>query len=212
MAKKNYYGVRCGRQTGIFTSWVECKALVTGYPGAEFKGFVTREEAEEYMNGYDTGKMGADDESQNIPESGVRTEDTVIAYVDGSYDHSIRRYSYGCILFLPDGEVIRDSAYGNDPELLEFRNVTGEVQGAMHAVAWCLEHGYSSLEICHDYQGIASWATKAWKTNNALTSKYVEFMQNAMKSMQISFRKIAAHTGDTYNEEADQLAKAALKS
>ena len=43
-----------------------------------------------------------------------------------------------------------------------------------------------------------------------LTSKYAAHMQEAGKKVKISFCKIAAHTGNHYNEEADQLAKSAL--
>ena len=54
------------------------------------------------------------------------------------------------------------------------------------------------------------WATGGWRAKNDLTQKYAEFMKNHGRVMDISFKKIAAHTGDKYNEEADQLAKAAL--
>ena len=52
--------------------------------------------------------------------------------------------------------------------------------------------------------------TGGWKTNNDLTKKYAAFMKASGKRIQITFQKIAAHTGDKYNEEADKLAKAAL--
>lgn len=48
--KKNYYAVKQGRQTGIFNSWAACREQVQGYPGALFKGFVTKEEAEAYLS------------------------------------------------------------------------------------------------------------------------------------------------------------------
>lgn len=50
MAKKKYYAVRRGRTTGIFESWDECKEQVDGYPGAEFRGFTNRWEAEDWYN------------------------------------------------------------------------------------------------------------------------------------------------------------------
>ena len=50
MAKK-FYAVRTGRQTGIFTSWDDCRRQVTGFAGASFKGFETREEAEAFLSG-----------------------------------------------------------------------------------------------------------------------------------------------------------------
>ena len=44
MANK-FYAVRSGRETGIFETWDECKRLVTGFKGAEYKGFMTLAEA-----------------------------------------------------------------------------------------------------------------------------------------------------------------------
>ncbi len=41
-----YYVVWKGRKTGIFISWDECREAVTGFPGAKFKSFPTKEEAE----------------------------------------------------------------------------------------------------------------------------------------------------------------------
>jgi hypothetical protein len=34
-----FYAVRVGRETGIFLSWGECQAVVSGHSGAEFKSF-----------------------------------------------------------------------------------------------------------------------------------------------------------------------------
>lgn len=48
------------------------------------------------------------------------------------------------------------------------------------------------------------------KLKNTLTKKYVDFMKEHGRKLNISFDKIAAHTGNKYNEEADKLAKAAL--
>ena len=47
MAKKKIYAVRKGNKTGLFYSWDECKKAVHGYSGAEYKGFLTKEEAED---------------------------------------------------------------------------------------------------------------------------------------------------------------------
>ena len=47
MAQK-YYAVRTGKKPGIYNTWEECKAVVDGYPGAQYKSFKTREEAEAF--------------------------------------------------------------------------------------------------------------------------------------------------------------------
>ncbi len=49
MAKKKYYVVWEGAQTGIFDSWNECKLAIAGYPGAKYKSFKTKEAAEEAL-------------------------------------------------------------------------------------------------------------------------------------------------------------------
>ena len=197
MAKKKVYAVRKGKTTGIFSTWDECKASVEGYPNAEYKSFPSEEEAKLYIEG------------TTVQED--RPCDQVVAYVDGSFDQKIGKYSFGCILLIPDGRIVRESGNGDNPESVALRNVTGEMLGAMFAVKWCHKNGYPAVRICYDYSGIEMWATGGWKAKNDLTQKYAEFMKNHGKVINISFKKIAAHTGDQYNEEADQLAKAALK-
>lgn len=205
MAKKKVYAVRKGRVEGIFEAWEECKASVDGYPGAEYKSFATRDEALAYLGGETLsgdGALPADEKEQG--------ENRVVAYVDGSFDEKIGKYAFGCIMILPGGEIIRKSGNGDNPESVALRNVTGEMLGAMFAVKWCVENGYSAVRVCYDYSGIEMWATGRWKAKTNLTKKYTDFMKDNMKKIEMTFQKIEAHTGNKYNEEADRLAKAAL--
>jgi len=49
--KKNFYAIRKGWQcNAIVDSWEECEPLVSGFKGSEFKGFVTFDEAEDYLD------------------------------------------------------------------------------------------------------------------------------------------------------------------
>lgn len=198
MAKKKVYAVRKGKTTGLFYSWSECEAAVSGYPGAEYKGFLTEDEAKEYL-GYKTSKEDKKEELR------------LIAYVDGSFDAAIGKYAFGCVILTPDGDIIKESGNGDNPELLAIRNVAGEMLGAMTAVRWAIQNGYDNLELRYDYEGIEKWATGVWKAKNTLTQKYAEYMQRQQNHIKISFRKVKAHSGDYYNEEADKLAKEALK-
>ena len=47
MAKKKYYVVWDGRETGVFDSWESCKEQVAGYPSAVYKSFVSEDLANE---------------------------------------------------------------------------------------------------------------------------------------------------------------------
>ena len=209
MAKKKIYAVRKGKTTGIFYSWDECSASVNGYPGAEYKSFTTKEEANSYLGNSFAVQIEEEKKDQkNTALDG--TESTLTAYVDGSFDPSIGKYAFGCILLTPDGEIIRESGNGQDPESLAIRNVAGEMLGAMYAVQWAINHGYPSLTIYYDYEGIAKWAQGDWKAKNKRTQQYAEFMNGKRSYIHLSFQKVKAHSGDHYNEEVDKLAKSAL--
>ena len=203
MAKKKVYAVRKGKTTGLFYSWNECEMAVNGYPGAEFKSFLTEEEAKKYL-GYEETK-------ENNEEVLNTEEGRLLAYVDGSFDVAIGKYAFGCVILTPDGEIVRESGNGDNPESLAIRNVAGEMLGAMAAVRWAIKNGYETIELRYDYEGIEKWATGAWKAKNALTQKYAEYMQRQKNHIKISFQKVKAHSGDYYNEEADKLAKEALR-
>ena len=209
MAKKKIYAVRKGHKTGLFNTWAECQKATAGYSGAEFKSFTDKEEAIAFLE-MKTVKTVSGDKDQEAAGIVEVPENMVIAYVDGSFEKSIGRYAFGCVILTPDGQEIRRSGSGSDPAGVAIRNVAGEMLGAMNAVKWARENDYPAVEIRYDYEGVEKWVTGVWRAKTPLTSKYAAHMQEAGNKIRISFCKIAAHTGNHYNEEADQLAKSAL--
>lgn len=203
MAKKSYYAVRKGLATGIFSAWEECQAATRGYSGAEFKGFAVLEEAQRYLD-YNMASVSEREAEKPAP-------DKVIAYVDGSYDHSLQKYAYGCVILTPSGETVEKHGNGEDPQGLAIRNVAGEMLGAMTAVSWAMKNGYAFIELRYDYEGVEKWVTGAWSAKNDLTRKYAKAMKNWQCKIRIEFCKVKAHSGNKYNDRADALAKAALE-
>lgn len=193
---KKYYAVRRGSSTGVFEDWDSCKACVIGFPGAEYKSFTTREQAEQYVAG--------------VAES-VEIGDAVgvYAYVDGSYNVTTGIYGYGCVLCTPEG-CTELFGSGSDPEAVNARNVAGELLGTMQAVRWAIRNGHSAITIFHDYTGIAKWFYGDWKAESIVAKRYLEYMSGCKGKIRISFRKVAAHTGVEFNERADALAKQAV--
>lgn len=199
MAKKKYYAVKSGRTCGIFESWDEAKQQVSGYSGAVYKGFSTEKEAREFLSG---------EEYQNSAAQAPQTGE-LFAYVDGSYDVKTGRYAYGVVLLTDTGEILKNGL-GEEQEAAGMRNVAGELAGAVFAMQYAMDNGYQSLTIFHDYEGIARWARDEWKANLSSTQKYKQFYNECARKLKITFQKVAAHTGDHYNELADSLAKEAL--
>lgn len=57
MAKKGYYAVQKGRLSGIYSSWDECKAQVSGFKGAVFKRLDNYEDARAFVRGTGNGNI-----------------------------------------------------------------------------------------------------------------------------------------------------------
>ena len=66
--KKKFYAVARGRIPGIYLSWDECKAQTDGFSGAIFKGFVLRNDAENFIN-QDRGSTKVQASSSNPSDS-----------------------------------------------------------------------------------------------------------------------------------------------
>lgn len=202
MAQK-YYAVQKGRQTGLFTSWEDCKAQVQGYSGAVYKSFTSLQEAQQYLWGVPEEKL-----PQTAAEQPAAGE--MIAYVDGSFHLQKRKFAFGAVIFY-GGRQYQFAGSDDDTQLVEMRNVAGEIRGAEKAISFALEQGAQVLHIYHDYEGIARWCTGQWQAKKQGTQQYRQHYQQALqKGLVIHFHKVKGHSGDTYNELADKLAKAAL--
>lgn len=211
MAGKKYYAVKQGRQTGIFTSWDLCKAQVQGYSGAVYKGFATLDEAKAYLNDMnDTAGQVLSSAMDGLQNPAQPAVGEMTAYVDGSFLLEQRRYAYGAVIFY-DGKEYRFSGSDNDAALADMRNVAGEIMGAERAMAFALEQNARVLHIYHDYEGIAKWCTGDWQAKKTGTQAYrAAYLDAKARGLGIVFHKVKGHSGDTYNEIADQLAKSAL--
>ena len=190
MAAKKYYAVKKGKVTGVFKSWDQCRDAVEGYSGAQYKGFATLEEANEYLGTVLQGKVpvevgGVMAEDIELPEEGE-----LLAYVDGSYDDSIKKYAFGCVFLLPDGRIFTEYGNGDNEQSLQHRNVTGEMLGAMYAVKFAMLNGFHGVELRYDYQGIEKWVTGEWRSKTELTQKYAFSMRQWGKSISIRFTRL----------------------
>ena len=211
MAKK-YYAIKKGVVPGIYENWDEAKAQVSGFPSAEYKGFMTREEAEAYMGG-----AGLNEPAKSETKIGVNASKTdsmeyelPYAFVDGSFNPETKVYGCGGFLFDDKNERHPIQASGDDEEMAAMRNVAGEILGATLAIKKAIELGLPKLTIYYDYEGIKHWAEQTWKRNKKGTMEYSKFVASVRNQIQLKFVHVKAHTGIPGNEEADKMAKEAV--
>ena len=139
--------------------------------------------------------------------SGTQVALPATAYVDGSFNQNTNTYGYGLVMMV-GLDTYEYYGANNNSDVAKIRNVAGELLGAMTSVQKAKSFGCSSLIICYDYEGIEKWVTGAWKANNEFTQKYRAFMQGC--GLKIRFKKVKAHSGECFNEQADRLAKKAV--
>jgi ribonuclease HI len=167
-----------------------------------YKGFTDRDSAAQWL------EDASEDKAQTSLEA-QETKHDAVAYVDGSYDAKAKRCAGGCVITMSDATrhlvVTSDDATG-----CESRNVYGELLAALAAMKCARDAGAKDLLIVHDYEGIAHWATGAWRAKKLLTQRYRKLATSYAKDMKLSFRHVRGHTGVTGNEQADRLAAWAL--
>ena len=221
MAGKKYYAVKVGRIPGVYFTWEDCKRQIDKFSGAIYKSFPTVEEAAAFVEEQGQTKKNVKKETNtekrgkemqkafNKGEEAVTTEDRMIAYVDGSYNIQTKEFSYGMVI-LYQGQEMRFASKVENPSLASMRNVAGEIKGAEMAMRYAIEKGCKELWIYHDYEGIARWCLGDWKTNKEGTKAYKAYYDSIKNHLNVTFHKVKGHSGDKYNDIADQLAKSAI--
>ena len=162
-----FYAVRKGKVPGIYSSWDACKRMVDGYPGAIYKSFKSKKEAEDFVAG------GASVAQSTAQTESVTETATDYAFVDGSFNIATGVYGFGGFLVAGEERYVLQGA-GQEADMASMRNVAGEILGSMAAMRKALELGLREITIYYDYLGIEMGATGCWKRNKSGTIAYYE--------------------------------------
>ncbi len=222
MAKKHFYVVWQGRQTGIFTDWPSTQAAVSGVPGAKYKGYATEAEAKAALKmGYQKALAAAPRAATPARKPAARPErmplpdtDWVI-YADGACDPNPGQAGTGLALYR-NGQVA-ELWYG----LYHPRgtNNTAELHGLIEALKLAgkgREQGASVTVLCDSQYAINSvsrwadgWAANGW-TRKGEPIKNLPLIQSAYGLWQtlkdsITLAHVPGHAGIEGNELADRM-------
>ena len=209
MAKK-VYAIQCGFdvknnkkiENTIVNTWDECLKYVKGVKGAKYKSFESIDYAKAYLN---EGNRMLKKSDEKYPK------DCLHAYVDGSYNSSDGRYSYGVVCVTNNVVDYIESNAAKDTSEKNVRQIAGELKGAVRAVEYSLREKQNKIVLFHDYEGIAHHATGAWDRKEESSMQYYNEMQNLMNSgIEVIFVKVDSHTGDLFNELVDEKCKECL--
>jgi ribonuclease HI len=232
MAKKTkkYYIVVNGSKPGIYRQWHGpggAAEQVENFPGAIYKGFYTREEAMEWLQGFDQAKL-ADLAPYLLDQVGLRPPDP-------SLESPSALLKAGKVLIYTDGGAIDNPGPGGYGVVLRSKGHRKELSGGyrwttnnrMELLA-CIEglkilKRGCSVVLFSDSKYVVDgmtkgwaerWQTSGWTLSTGQPVKNADLWQQLLALCQkhrVEFRWVRGHSGNPDNERCDQLATAAAQ-
>lgn len=219
-----FYAVATGRTTGIFTSWPEAQAQVSGFPGAVFKSFKTIKEAEAFLAdpalGGKTG-TGKKQKPSYIPDSineHIYPRGTIVVYTDGSAIGNPGPGGYGVVIQAQDDTPAQELSGGcshttnNRMEMMAVIKALENLAGTSSPVVL---HSDSKYVVDALNKGWAkSWYKKNWQKSNgspALNADLWKRLLPLAQGLDVRFVWVRGHSGNPLNERCDILANTAAR-
>ncbi len=156
MAKKKYYTVWRGHETGVFNSWEECRQAVEGYQGAIYKSFPTEEQAWEAFEGNYADYLGKDKHQSSLSAEALRKIGQPVMEsiaVDAACNSVTGEMEYQGVETKTGAQLFKKGPFAKGS------NNIGEFLAIVHALAWCKKHTIN-LPIYTDSQTALTWVRK----------------------------------------------------
>jgi len=208
VAKKKYYAVRRGHKTGIYTEWFGpegAQVQIKGFPGAQYRGFPTMEEAKAFLQ-------------ESLPPSQAslfEDEAHVVVYTDGGAIGNPGPGGYGVVVHSPRGEM-RELSGG-------YRRTTNNRMELMAAIVALESLDDSSPIVLHsdsrymvdaiNKKWVFAWQKRAWKKADGNPAKNTDLWMRLLQRIaiqRVTFRWVKGHAGHQWNERCDELAGQAM--
>ncbi len=194
----SYYAVKSGKEPGIYRDWKTTEAQVKGFPGAIYKKFSTRKEAESFIAGEEK------DEELSSSEG-------IVAYTDGSCSGKEGGYAF---MIITNDEI--EEYYGKVPRDPCTNNIA-ELYAIYRCLKKLIKEGYEKPESRPDSRYamdavssyIGEWKRNGWKTSKGESVKNQELIKkidSLLHEIKIKFTHVKGHSSDKYNKRVDELA------
>ncbi len=219
--KKKYYSVAAGRIPGIYTEWFGkngAHVQVTGFPGARFKGFLSRREAEAFLKAPAVRKRTTRTKKAKTAiktGSAVSPADAggVALYTDGgARPTNPGPGGYGVVLIEKGSrrEFSGGFRYTTNNRMEILACVVG--LEALEAPMAITLHSDSKYVVNGITRGWArNWQKNGWKKSDKKPALNPDLWQQLLLQCEkhdVTFVWVKGHAGNPENERCDQLATA----
>ena len=225
MAKK-FYVVWAGRKTGVFTDWATTQLQVDKFPGARFKSFASRAEADQALKAGRRASVG----TRSAPAKGSIPAPTKVhiataglqIYCDGACEPNPGNAGSGVAVYR-DGTLVQ-LWYGLYKP--NGTNNTAELNALYQALLMAEEAivaGQTARILCDSTYAInclskwaMGWKNKGWrKAGGEIKNLHIIQVAHAVYvriESQLQLTHVSAHVGTEGNELADRMAMFAVES
>ena len=208
-----FYAVKVGKVPGIYTSWPECSKNVTGFTGAVFKSFPTKQDAEAFMGG---------GQKKEQLETKQNEKNVIEVFTDGSHKKHEKNGHLGVGIFCRYMDEEYEYSLPITKEILEKEGIDPSTKlsnpfAEIYAYKELLRLIYSSGKdlskytflVKIDYEGVNNWMNGSWRCNEEYIKKIKSFCDNYLSKLKckIIIQHVPSHSGIYGNERVDQLAK-----
>lgn len=214
--KKKYYAVAAGHKPGIYTEWFGpdgAQVQVRGFPGARYKGFASREEAQSWLEDPQTVSLQKTSRIHCEPSALEDLQGYVVIYTDGGSINNPGPGGYGIVII--EGDKRLEISGG-------FRKTTNnrmELMGAIVALKQFEKTIKALLRTDSRYvvNGIMKGWAKRWQKNGWMRTKSEpaenydlwEQLLDLTNRHHVVIEWVKGHAGNNENERCDVLAKEA---
>lgn len=180
MAKKKFYVVWKGKETGVFDSWEKTKSLVQGFEGAQYKSFASLNEAQEAAKGKFADYKGKSTQkatlsSAELAKIGEPKQDSLT--VDAACSGNPGKMEYRGVLLNTKKQVFHKGPFDGGT------NNIGEFLALVHGIALLKKKGLHDMPIYSDSRTAISWLKKKQcRTNiefNNQNKELLDFIKRA---------------------------------
>ncbi|MCK5738943.1 ribonuclease HI [bacterium] len=222
--KKKWYVVFTGHQPGVYDVWfgdAGAEVQIKSYPGAKFKGYPSRSEAEgAFANFLNNGVNPIKNSRKNTLPKQVLLDfpldkNTFILYTDGGSIGNPGPGGYGAVLkSTADTEEFSGGYRLTTNNRME---IIGCIVGLSHTPAG------AKVTVYSDSRYVVNTCTKGWarrwqannwmrtRTESAINADLWEQMLELLDQRQVKFEWVKGHAGNPLNERCDKLANSTAR-
>jgi len=212
MAKKKFYAVAAGRQTGILTDWTAAEKQVKGFPGARYKSFFSKLEAEKWLQDpvYSKKKSLPGRTAQKDIEPEKNDADIVI-YTDGGCSNNPGPGGYGAVIVAAGRQVEVSGGYrlttNNRMEMMAAIVALRRFETSTESIQLYSDSSYLVNGIKKGW--VVNWQRNGWKKSDGRDVLNIDLWKELIRFTakgNVRFQWVKGHAGNVLNERCDRLA------